>query len=272
MTFYLHQMLVANAGEDNDQTEALFWTSVTVVSIVAIMFLFSIYRMLIDNSWKKGNFPQRAKYTRDNMFEAYVCLAGRVLRADRQMTKEKFAYINQYFSTYFRNETYHYFESLKFSMEHPIKLNTVTAWMRMHFSHRQRLQVMYFLAGLVYVDGFMNSRENEIMLELKKLLYISDKDYQSIIGMYEQKRERREKRASKPTESTRNKVIRISCKVLSVDENAAAAEIKKAYRTLVKKHHPDRFAQEGEEQKKIASEKFIEIQKAYEALEELGKV
>ena len=44
-------------------------------------------------------------------------------------------------------------------------------------------------------------------------------------------------------------------------------EIKKAYRTLVKKHHPDRFATNSIEQQKIAESRFIEIQKAYETIE-----
>lgn len=44
-------------------------------------------------------------------------------------------------------------------------------------------------------------------------------------------------------------------------------EVKKAYRQLVKLHHPDRFASEAKEQQEIAQERFVEIQKAYELIE-----
>ncbi len=50
-------------------------------------------------------------------------------------------------------------------------------------------------------------------------------------------------------------------KILGVDKNASADDIKKAYRTLVKKYHPDLHP--GDEQ---AAEKFKEINEAHEVL------
>src|SRR5690554_6406755 len=49
--------------------------------------------------------------------------------------------------------------------------------------------------------------------------------------------------------------------VLGVDKNAAADDIKKAYRRLAKKHHPD--MNPGDKQ---AEQKFKEINEAYEVL------
>ena len=61
--------------------------------------------------------------------------------------------------------------------------------------------------------------------------------------------------------------IQLACKIIGVSEQATMLEIKKAYRSLVKLHHPDRFATESLAQQQIAEQKFIEIQKAYEILE-----
>jgi molecular chaperone DnaJ len=55
-------------------------------------------------------------------------------------------------------------------------------------------------------------------------------------------------------------------KVLGVERNAADADIKKAYRRLAMKHHPDR--NKGD---KNAEESFKEIQEAYAVLSDPEK-
>lgn len=55
-------------------------------------------------------------------------------------------------------------------------------------------------------------------------------------------------------------------KVLKVSSNASQAEIKKAYRQLANKYHPDKVAHLGDEFQKLAEERFNEIQEAYQTL------
>ena len=54
---------------------------------------------------------------------------------------------------------------------------------------------------------------------------------------------------------------------LGVDRHATQEDIKKAYRLLVMKYHPDKFESEGQDQIEIAKNRFITIQQAYEYLE-----
>ena len=51
--------------------------------------------------------------------------------------------------------------------------------------------------------------------------------------------------------------------VLGVDRNASPEDIKKAYRQLVNKYHPDKVAHLGNEFQKLADKRFKEIQEAY---------
>lgn len=55
-------------------------------------------------------------------------------------------------------------------------------------------------------------------------------------------------------------------KILGVDRNATEDEIKKNYKKLALKWHPDRHANESEDKKKEAEEKFKEIAEAYAVL------
>ena len=58
------------------------------------------------------------------------------------------------------------------------------------------------------------------------------------------------------------------CKVLGVDSRATSKELKKAYRRLVKKWHPDQFLHDPR-LLKDAKEKLQEINEAYHALQQL---
>lgn len=60
-------------------------------------------------------------------------------------------------------------------------------------------------------------------------------------------------------------------KILGVDKSATDSEIKKAYKKLAKKWHPDNHTQEGEDKIKEAEEKMKEINEAYDVLKDKDK-
>ena len=53
-------------------------------------------------------------------------------------------------------------------------------------------------------------------------------------------------------------------KILEVNKSCTNDELKKAYRELAKKHHPDKVQNLGEVYVNAAKEKFSKIQSAYE--------
>lgn len=222
-----------------------------------------------DREWNAGLFENNTAVDEgiphDPLLESYISLGALMIRRDLNSYGEKILYLNSYFSKNFPNTHYDFGRSFTESLKNPVRLRTISYWLKRKLPHRsQRLQVMYFLAGLSTVDGSMNKREIQLLKDMNVLLDLSPKDFESIIAMYTQKRERTyERRDEKPRQSA----VQLACRILGVSEFASMDEIKKAYRKLVKLHHPDRFATESTEQQEIAEERFLEIQKAYEVLE-----
>lgn len=58
--------------------------------------------------------------------------------------------------------------------------------------------------------------------------------------------------------------------ILGISTNATKAEVKKAYRNLAKKHHPDKFVHANETTRQENQAKFIAVQEAYDYLYGLG--
>ena len=52
--------------------------------------------------------------------------------------------------------------------------------------------------------------------------------------------------------------------ILGVSKNASDDEIKKAYRKMAMKYHPDKVLNLGPEIQKDAKDKFLKVQEAYE--------
>ena len=221
-----------------------------------------------EREWHDGLFEKEVRNegsNYDRLLESYISLAALMVRKDTAAYGEKVLFLNSYFSQYFPETHYNFGRSFTDSLKNPVKPKVLFKWIRKKLpQHNQRMQVMYFLAGIATVDGSMNNREVEFLKEILVLLELTPEDFESIMAIYTQKQER-----TRSTESAKPRIsaVLLACKIIGVHEHASEEEIKKAYRKLVMLHHPDHFSTETQAQQQIASERFIEIQKACEVLE-----
>src|SRR5574343_67957 len=242
------------------------WLVATIFGVPFIGgLIFYTYKTRHAKSWRKVIFPFSLKPTDDNFLEAFLALGAKLILINYAESKGKTTYLNNYFNRYFKFSNYNFGDSLLFSLKYPIQTKSVTDWLKLHYKDESsRSQVVYFLTGLTLVTGSINKRELAFLMEINSQLELPPENLKQIIAIYASYSQSNDS-TSKETKKakTRNE---LDFSILGVEQNATQQEIKKAYRTLVKIHHPDNFAQHSEYQQKLASDKFIEIQNAYERL------
>lgn len=236
------------------------------VPLIGGILLFG-YKTRHARSWRKGIFPPSLKPTEDNFLEAYLALGAKLMLFNYQETKSHVQFINQYFQRYFTKANYNFGDSLLFSLRYPIQTRTITDWMNHHLPDEgSRSQVIFFLTGLALVTEQLSTREMHFLKEINADLGLKPENLTQILAIYASYHANRNTKNA-GSESKRPVISKkYYYEILGIAENASPDEIKKAYRKLAKIHHPDHFATGTVSQQKMAAEKFMEIQRAYECL------
>ena len=184
-----------------------------------------------------------------------VVLTAAVMKADGQATQRELGHARTFFNRQFGPQ--HAAELLRLlrdMLQRTIPLREVCEQMRAHLAHAERLQLLHYLIGLAHADGAMDHAEKQVIQTIAFYFGVSEKDLASMHAMF-------------GVRVTTN----ASYAVLEVDAKASDDEVKKAYRRMVVKHHPDKVAHLGEQFQKDAAEKFRKVQEAYERIcEERG--
>ena len=267
MGFILFLIIVAG-GELKE--EPLFVGSVFTIVFLFIFFfltIFLVYQRVQREKWKKGLFPSGLKYNSDNLLKAYISLSGLLIRINPEESNIKFHYAVDYFKKRFPNSDLDFKFLLRFSLRFPIKSYTVCSWLNVHLHNKDahRLQIIYFLTGLAMVDQTIKVSEYKLLLNLVHYLGVKEADFHSIVAMYlnSERHTNKESNNNSRIDYQKKKYL----KILGVKEGSSFEDIKKSYRLLVMKYHPDKFEKEGQDQIEIAKNRFITIQQAYEYLE-----
>jgi len=161
---------------------------------------------------------------------------------------------------------YQFADSLVFSLKNPIQIPSVCSWLNERIpKESERAQVLFFLAGIASLNGKIEMRERLFLERIRLELSISKEILEHIYSVYESLNAQFEERKSKRPMRRESK-IDLYRKILGVTESDDGKAIKKAYRKLAKMYHPDVMTDATEAQKKMAEDKFLEIQTAYEFL------
>jgi DnaJ like chaperone protein len=175
------------------------------------------------------------------LIAAVLKVDGKVLRSELDYTKK---FLVQNFGEERAKEA---LIMLKDLLKQEIPVYEVCEQITQHVNYSSRLQLLHFLYGLSYVDGHLSVSEENLLNAIASGLKISDNDKESLSAMF------------------RN-TIEDQYKILEIPSTATDEEVKKAYRKMAMKYHPDKVATMGEDIKRAAHEKFQKLNSAYEKI------
>ncbi|MAD30198.1 MAG: TerB family tellurite resistance protein [Flavobacteriaceae bacterium] len=179
-----------------------------------------------------------------------LALAATIIKADGIVKKQELQFVRNFFiSNYGPQKASTIFE--KFNVE--IKkdkqnISDLTEIFIKQAQYETRLQILHFLFGVANADGVVSQTELTKVEQISAALGIRQSDMQSIKAMF-------------------IKDIDNAYTILEIISSATDDEVKKAYRTMAKKYHPDKLRSKDPALIKGAKEKFQKVQEAYEVIQ-----
>ncbi|HLP73986.1 MAG TPA: TerB family tellurite resistance protein [Bacteroidales bacterium] len=177
-----------------------------------------------------------------------IVLIAAVMKADGKVVKSELDYVKRFFVSQFGEESARQaLHVLKDVLGKDIPVREVCQQIKMNMDYSSRLQLLHLLFNLSLADAGVSAPELAILEKISVNLGLSQADYLSIRNMFVPE-----------TDS--------AYKILEVERSATNDEIKKAYRKMAMKYHPDKVSQLGEQYRKAAEEKFKNVNDAYEKI------
>jgi DnaJ like chaperone protein len=177
-----------------------------------------------------------------------LVLIAAVMKADGKVVKSELDYVKQFFVRQFGNESAkEALVMLRDLLKQEIPLRDVCLQISHNMDYASRLQLLHLLFGVAGADARFHPTEVTLIESISGYLGISSTDYISIRNMF-----------IPDTDS--------AYKILEAEPSATNEEIKKAYRKMALKYHPDKVSHLGEDFRKTADEKFKRVNEAYEKI------
>ena len=178
-----------------------------------------------------------------------MALSAAVMKADGKVLRSELDYVKTFFNHQFGSQfsTQHLQTLKQFLDAGEIPLQRICHDIKLRMQPEVRVQLLHYLFGIAKADGDVSISEINVIDQIASMMGVSKMDFESVKNMF-----------------YRN--VNSDYSVLGIEPSASDDEVKKAYRKMAIKFHPDKVAQMGEEFQKGAKEKFQQIQDSYEAI------
>lgn len=203
-----------------------------------------------------------------------VLLIAAVIKADASVRQSELNAVKTFLANNYNEEDGQKILNLLRDLVKPtttIDLEPACDTIREHTDYTTRYHMMDVLFRLALADGEFDGTENKTLQTIARHLRITQNDYTSMFyrhtrGWSGSSQRQQSSGYSSSSGHTSARTVTDPYKVLGVESTATDEEVKKAYRRMAMRYHPDKVEGLGEEMKKNATEQFRAINEAYETI------
>lgn len=192
------------------------------------------------------------RVTQGDIQVSIIVLIACVIKADGRVLKSEINYIKPFLLRNFGEEgARQALLLLKELLNKDIDSIGVAQQIGQNTNYSTRLELLRVLIEVANADDNIDPIELHVIERLSIAMSIQNADFQSILALFQ-----------------RQKDINWAYTALEISPSSSNDEVKKAYRRMAMKYHPDKVANAGEEIRKQATEKFRGINEAYEHIKQ----
>jgi DnaJ like chaperone protein len=207
---------------------------------------FLVGSMIDSTTGQSSTYTTRSVSTTQGDFGmSLLVLVAAVMKADGKVVKSELDYVKQFFIRQFGQESAsEALLMLKDIIKQEIPVRDVCLQISRNMDYSSRLQLLHLLFNVSLADTVINSSEIQVIEKISGYLGVATNDFVSIKNMF-----------IPETDS--------SYKILETDPASSNEDVKKAYRRMAMKYHPDKVSHLGDDFRKTADEKFKKVNEAY---------
>jgi DnaJ like chaperone protein len=179
-----------------------------------------------------------------------LVLMACIMKADGHVDKSELVVVKRFLVANFGEQgALDALQILKNLLDQDINETEVALQISQNLNYSSKLELLHLLFNIAYADGEVVPAEMATILRIANIFRIDSLDFESVKAPYMKHLDQD-----------------WAYKSLEIEPSATNDEIKKAYRNMAKKYHPDKVNDLGEDVKKSATEKFRSVNEAYENL------
>ncbi len=203
-----------------------------------------------------------------------LVLVAIVMKADGKVTKTELDEVKKFLMQHFNGDEEACLDCLK-TLKDILNIitpnydyNPVCEQVRRHMNYSSKLELLHLLFKISSADGVIDYTESNVIMNIAVRIGISPQDFHSVKAayMYYSQSGGSSSGGGSSYPAKKGMSLQLAYEVLELSPGADEQQVKKAYRKMAMKYHPDKVNNLGEDVKKSATEKFKAVNEAYNTI------